>query len=125
MFRTTRGPRGGLAQLTAAITAVLALALGACGSSESGPSKDEVQAGIEEIVVNGLAQSDYEVPDDVLDSYTACLTTEVYDDLSPEGRQALASKDFEESISEDDQQIVQDASTTCIAKFPEIGPQAE
>ncbi len=123
MFRTTRGSHGILACLTVG----LVLALSACGSSSSGsdPTRDQVKAGFEEIVLSGLGQIDYEIPENILDSYTDCLVDEAFDDLSSDGRQALASKNFEEAVSQADRQVVADASAACADVVGELATPAE
>lgn len=111
-----REPFGKLVRLTAV---VLLLTLGACSSTSEGsePTRAQVQAGFEEIVLNGLGQVDAKISDKDLHSYASCLVDETFDDLSSAGKQALAAKNFEKSVSEQDQQVVSEASATCAASI--------
>ncbi len=109
-----------------AALAVIALALTACGSGNSGapsetsateaissPTKDEVKAGFVTLLDEGLSQLDHEITDEVRENYTQCLADEAYDDLSPEGRTAVAYHGDNAVISNPDRVTISQASTAC------------
>ncbi len=117
---------------TAAALAAITLTLGACGGSgdSSGepsatstvesPTKDEVKAGFVVILDEGLSQIDHEITDEVRENYTQCLTDEAYDELSPEGREAVAHLGDDAVISNPDRVTISKASTACRKYIDEL-----
>ncbi|MFT3944320.1 MAG: hypothetical protein QM705_10940 [Ancrocorticia sp.] len=113
-----------------ALLAAAALTLSACGGTVTlnsadksptaaptdiagSPTVAEVKAGFVAILDDGLGQLGHEITDEVRENYTQCLADESYNELSPEGRQAIAFQGDEEVMSIPDRLAVSEASTTC------------
>lgn len=95
----------------AALLISLPMALGACGSGGSKPSKADVQAGFTKAM---KSQSELKsAPDAMLEKMSSCTVDKIYDKVSNKTLNAIKSGDTSNKISADDESTLTDATNSC------------
>ena len=101
--------RPSLKRSIVAASLALALPFGLAACSGGTPPKDEVQAGLKKLMgpeLEGLAS------DEDLDSYYACMTDAIYDDVEDVTLRNIA--DGKDEVAESDRTELTGAATECI-----------
>lgn len=112
----------GLGIVILALIAGLAFWLTSDGGGDGKPSRADVRAGIEEVVIGqmesqGQSPEMFEAQGISLDGFYDCVVDDVYDEVSDETLRLIAAGDPDAEIGSADASILGQASNTCMAQL--------